>query len=270
MEELQLSGNKRLQTAWVAMFTAFAGGAPLESIALEFQVPLDQLKSRARQDGWTKLRDRLTAAGKANGVIEGKLERIQKNREANLVAWEKLREEALVQIEALKAGTLRIQKAWNVKGVVVTHDAPPGPGDWVNISTHLRTVSEGTYRALGDFAAQEKPGQDGVSVNAPQGPAITIILPGIVAEPRNRRAGDHELSQGGPGAAANQLIDLSDTVVEPAVSCAPAEAEAEPAGDEEAVPVSPKPAAKRRSPSQLLREAKDTGNPPIEMPIPPK
>src|ERR1035441_6862127 len=84
--------------------------------------------------------------------------------------------------------------------------APSGsPADWVNIATYAQTVAQGTYRALGDFQAQDKPGQDaaGGQAQAPQGPAITIILPSVVALPRSQR--------GLPTANEGQVIDLAGT-----------------------------------------------------------
>ena len=84
-------------------------------------------------------------------------------------------------------------------------EVEPGPGDWVNIATYLRTISEGTYRALGDFQSQEKPGQDAPAGAAgPATPAITIILPGAIALPRQERSVNEERNKG-------QVIDLRDT-----------------------------------------------------------
>jgi hypothetical protein len=208
---------------WQAAFVAYCNGTAENEIAQVFDIPFDSLKQHMSAEGWAALRTRLplvtTRAGSENALslrgtnglpaeIEAKLAVIQENRTKNLAVFSDLRDRLIERLTAWKAGTLRIEKSWNNKGVVVTHEAAPGPGDWVNIATFAQTIAQGTYRALGDFQAQDKPGQDAVGgqLVAPQAQAITIILPVSVALPRAER-GISEAQRG-------SVIDVSEVGVQ--------------------------------------------------------
>lgn len=215
---------------WQAAFVAFVGGAPTDEISQVFEIPAETLKRRMELENWAKLRDSVMVqvASQVNTNlperVEAKLKLIEDNRKANLEIFAKLREHLLEEVNALRDGRLKLEKHWNFKGMVVTKEVNPGPGDWVNIATYARTIAEGTYRALGDFAAQEKPGSDApAGAGAPQPPAITIILPGAIAQPREQRAVTD--------AKAGQVIDLRPLAEEPAAPASHASAspdEAEP------------------------------------------
>jgi len=199
---------------WQAAFVAYCNGTPEEEIAQVFNIPFATLKQRMSFEGWHGLRSKLPLAvipanGGESGLparVEAKLQLIAENRQKNLGVFVELRDRLIEKLQAWKAGTLKVEKAFNNKGVIVTHEAAPGPGDWVNIATFAQTIAQGTYKALGDMAAQDKPGQDSPAgqVNTPQGPAITIILPGVVALPRQDRAVDD--------ARAGQVIDVRPVV----------------------------------------------------------
>lgn len=222
---------------WQAAFVAYCNGTAEDEIAQVFDIPLLKLKVKMQAEGWAALREKMplvtTRAGQnatalalrgtagLPAEIEAKLAVIQENRAKNLTVFVDLRDRLLEQLQAWKAGNLRIEKSWSNKGVVTTHEAAPGPGDWVNIATFAQTIAQGTYRALGDFQAQDKPGQDavgGAQLNPSLGPAITIILPGAVAMPRAERGIDD--------ARQGQVIDVRE-VIESATS-PPATPQAQP------------------------------------------
>lgn len=198
--------------SWQAAFVAYCNGAPEEEISQIFDIPEGTLRNRMVMENWRKLRDEVLVcrAGQESALpakVDAKLKLIQENRAENLKVFGKLREHLLKVVTALAEGTgeapgLALEKQWHNKGSVVRAAVAPGPGDWVNIATYARTVAEGTYRALGDFAAQEKPGSDAPTGAAPPtAPAITIILPAAIAAPRQERV----IEEDKPG----QVIDLT-------------------------------------------------------------
>jgi hypothetical protein len=203
-----LDGMKKLLAKspknWAGAFTSFCQGAPFEEIAQIFEIELTTLTDHAQRERWVALRATLplgTAPAvdkEMTSVTQIKLAAIQANRDANLKAWAKLRDDAIDIIDRLRAGKLKVQKQWHNRGLVTEAEAEVSLADRVNLATYLRTVSEGTYRALGDMSAQEKPGQDQPGGSAPNAPAITIILPMVIAAPRDQREKD-------------TVIDLRDT-----------------------------------------------------------
>lgn len=194
---------------WTAAFVSFCHGMPMEDIATTYDIPFKSVRQKASVEQWVKHRANLpltvqasvdaignqAVAAPSGSPVESaltignaKLKAMLENRATNLKVWERLREVAIKQIEALAEGKLKVQKVFCFKGMVVTHDAAPGPGDWVNIATFLQTISQGTYRALGDFQGPEK-GQDAAAgaLNTPAAPAVTIILPAAISAPREER-----------------------------------------------------------------------------------
>lgn len=206
------------QASWMPLFVAYCNGASFEDLAQNFSIPEDKIRRKAVEDNWLSHRTALplvtnpgmtaeTALAKVESgltpSVAAKFKVIEENREKNLKAFEELRDHAVAQVKAFKDGSARVERAWNNKGSVVTHEAAPGPGDWVNLATYLRTIAEGTYAALGDRASGAK--NDGSSApaaaNLASGPAITIILPAAVAQPREART---------PLDTDSQVIDLTD------------------------------------------------------------
>ena len=182
---------------WTAAFVAYCNGTPIEEIALVFSIPLDTLKDKIRVDSWNALRSKMAlavvnqdnAGSLLPAEVKAKFNLIQENRQKNLDGFVRLRQRFLDQLEQWEQGELKIRKVFNGKDGIRTYDADPGPGDWVNIATFLTQVAQGTYKALGDMAAQDKPGSDALAGQAqlPNMPAITIVLPGVVAYPRHER-----------------------------------------------------------------------------------
>ena len=44
---------------YTAAFVAYCGGAPVEELAAEFNIPIKSLQSKIRQEGWRALANRL-------------------------------------------------------------------------------------------------------------------------------------------------------------------------------------------------------------------
>jgi hypothetical protein len=175
-------------------FTSYCQGAPLDEIALIFEIELTTLQDRVKREHWAALRASLPLGDTARDdkamttTTEIKLAAIQANRQANLKAWSRLRDYAVEIIEQLATRKLKFEKVFNGKLGVVTAECNPSSGDLVNITTMLQNISNGSYRALGDFQAQEKPGSDLSSNGQPPPPSITIILPSVIAHPRETEA----------------------------------------------------------------------------------
>lgn len=194
---------------WAAMFVAFCHNCPAEEIAQIYGVELPTLQQRISREGWAALREKslITAtdlqamiASPSAGLL--KLRIIEENRLENLKVFTKLREHLVEVVAKLRNGTLKMEKLFhNAKGgFVLREEVEPSPGDFVNIATYARTISDGTYRALGDFQAQEKAEQDAPAGQA-AAPSITIILPAVISAPRDQR----NITE-----VKSQVIDLRD------------------------------------------------------------
>ena len=169
-------------------FVAFCGGASLEELADEFRIPIESLKAKVRAEGWRGLANRIAPRfGPETSPSEGILDKIEANRAKNYEAAAKLREHAVTVIHALCAGTLRIKKQFQHKGQVIEYEAVPGPSDWLNIATYLRTIADMTYRALGDHEANGRYRADAGPGSPPPAPPIAIVLPDAIAKPREQR-----------------------------------------------------------------------------------
>ena len=180
-------------TSWPAVFTAYCNGAPADELAQIFDLELSSVTNKIKTERWAALRanlplgETLKSDSEMRGVSEIRLAAIQANRDKNLAAWVRLREHAVKIIEKLACGKLNMEKVFNGKtGITRVGDLEPTTGDMVNIATYLRTISDGTYRCLGDMSAQDKPGQDNTANGQPPPPAITIILPHCISTPRTQ------------------------------------------------------------------------------------
>lgn len=187
---------------WPAVFVAYCNGCPLEELAQVYGIELITLRAYEMNQGWAKLRASIPQAQETALMKPGdaarKLKLIEENRLQNLGIWVELRDHLLTVVRDLKDGKLKIERLFHNKGMIVRDETDPTTGDMVNIAAYAKTIAEGTYRALGDFQAQEKAGQDASAGAAASGvPAITIILPGVIAAPREQRA------------ARGQVIDVA-------------------------------------------------------------
>jgi hypothetical protein len=216
---------------WPAAFTAFCTGTDYDEISTVFGIPITTLRSKASNEKWPALREKVhshavalwnsehevpavSESGEAptsrSAVIipdkvEAKLELIARNREENFRVACELRDHLMEQVKKLKDGSLILEKVFNGKEGISRADVSPGPGDWVNIATYARTIAEISYRALGDVQVTEHrstgAGANALGAGGAGGsvPAITIILPGAIAAPRAERE-----------AKQAEVIDLRD------------------------------------------------------------
>jgi hypothetical protein len=179
--------------SYTPAFIAFCGGAPPEEIADEFKIPLKSLLAKIRQEGWRGLANRMSGCIPTNSMPnDDALNRIEANRGKNYESAAKLREDVMEIIAHLREGTLRIKKQFHNKGQVVEYDAVPSLLDRLNIAAYARTVTEMTYRALGDFGANGGFRADAGPAVPPPAMPITIVLPDVIARPRQERSRELE------------------------------------------------------------------------------
>lgn len=184
---------------WEAAFVAYCNAVPEEEISTAFNIPIPSLKLHMSQHGWAKLRVKMPPSealvpSSAESMLpaipdarEAKLAALLSNREKNLKVFEELRNDLIEVVTAVRDGTFKLERYWHFKGMIVTkNDVNLTMSDRLNLAAYAKTIAEGTYRALGDFAAAEKVGQD-VPAGQASAPAITIILPGAISCPRNER-----------------------------------------------------------------------------------
>ena len=205
--------GSHVRASWPAAFAAYCCGAPPEEIAEVHNIPLSFVKSHITREGWDTLRAALplgvTEHPSTSKSVGKKLAKIEKNRAENLEIWVKLRDDLLDIIDQLRAGKLTVERQWHNKGAVTRADVELTIADRYNLANYARVVADGTYRALGDLASQEKPGQDAAG-GAANTPAITIILPGAVSMPRNERM------------VEGQVIDLTGSEAQAISATSPA------------------------------------------------
>lgn len=189
--------------AWQPAFIAYCRGFPLEQISGVYGISLGQLQKRAEEEHWAALAAEMPAA-KANrpkDVAAADLARIQENRSNNYRALARLRGIIEKKIELMERGELKIHRVLSqpksLQGYVDAYQ-DPGPSDLVSIATALKTVAEGTYRALGDVIQGE--GTSGQSQS--KVPGVTVLLPGVVSRPR-------EANGDGAKMAEARVVDLA-------------------------------------------------------------
>jgi hypothetical protein len=183
-----LVGGSIMAYSYTPAFVAFCGGAPLDEIAEEFNIPIGSLTAKVRNEGWRGLANRIAPRfGPDTSPADDILDKIEANRAKNYEAAAKLREHAVTIIKALCAGTLRIKKQFQHKGQVIEYEAEPGPSDWLSIATYLRTIADMTYRALGDHEANGRYRADAGPGGSTPAPSIEIVLPDAIAKPREQR-----------------------------------------------------------------------------------
>lgn len=238
------------QYNWAEVFAGYCNNASFEELSELHGIALDSLKERARCEGWKRVRNHLLAQNRAlarldegdNSTLaartERRLNKLRLNREQNFRDVGVLIEHAREVIEKLRDGTLELEKVFNGKDGIRRATVKPGPGDWVNIATYLRTLQDLSYRALGDMTAAGKAEADVPAGNNGNGnaPAITIILPAAIALPRSQR------EQAEAGRQAAQVVDLKDVKVIESKSEEPATDAQAPGPDIQAEPDSEPPA----------------------------
>jgi hypothetical protein len=174
--------------AYTPAFVAFCFGTSAEEISKSFNIPIKSLKAKMRQESWLKLAERLTARTMPEPALhESILDKIETNRAKNYEIAAELRIHLAKIIEALRDGKLRIKKHFHHKGQIVKYEAEPSPADCLAIVTYARTIADMTYRALGDHEGNGGYMADASPGTPPPTPPITIVLPTVIAKPREQR-----------------------------------------------------------------------------------
>ena len=164
---------------WAAMFTAYANGSKLEEISQIFSCPMPVLRRAATTQDWASMSAQLVApqARELPDVTESRMRRLEANRARNFELADILREKLLRDFQALRDGTLKVERAVAYKGEVHHTEVEPGPQDMVALANAAKSVAEMTYRALGDVAAEDRQVTNGKNGDAA---SITVILPTVV------------------------------------------------------------------------------------------
>lgn len=206
-------GDAETATRWRRAFNLFVeGGMNMKEIAAYVGVSYPSLRDKAQEsaEDWGAARRALTLVRAENGgqtdalaKIEQQIARVRENREKNLAVAVELRQTLLDVVTKLNAGTLKVCKPFNTKAGPTLIEMPPATSDLVNIANFAKTISELSYRALGDAPPSAEKAGSGASpsTNAPQA-GITVILPAVAAVPRTRRKG-----------AKPVVIDVDSTTV---------------------------------------------------------
>lgn len=162
---------------WAAMFTSYASGSSLEDIADAFACPLPLLRRAATTQDWAAIASRLVTppALPPKPETDTRLAILERNRAKNYEMADMLRDRLIHDFTQLRNGSLRVEKALVSKGQILHTDVEVGPSDLVALANAAKTVSDMTYRALGDVNAEERQ-----TKGAMEAASITVILPTVV------------------------------------------------------------------------------------------
>jgi hypothetical protein len=205
-----------------AAYSLYVEGKSLAEIARITGEPYEVLQKRAQREDWavlaTKLRDGLPACAPDDpnrslpavqaDKAKWHLERVQANRERNIAVIQKLQDDLLHTVNKLASGELKLRRYWCSKGIISHVDADPGLQDRVALATYAQTVMNLSYQALGDKAILGDKATQEMGPGAAQSvPQITVVLPGIIQQPREER--------NVTPAAGQKTIDVETTVEKP-------------------------------------------------------
>lgn len=166
-----------------AAFVEYCKGSSLEDIAHALAIPLDTLTTWSHADKWALLTPKLPVAilPRAGAEAERAMAKIKANRERNMVTAARLQWDLERVVGQLLDGSLRVERVF-ANGSRV--EQAPGIRDRQDLALYAKHVAELSYRALGDVESTRGIGEGGGS----QVGQITIVLPGAVASPREKRA----------------------------------------------------------------------------------
>lgn len=166
-----------------AAFVQYSKGIPLEEVSLALAIPLKSLLSRSLNEGWNKL---IRQFNEPRGVAlqENRFEIIQANRDRCLEIAKNLQQHLLKVSKDLMDGTLKVPRLLK-DGSVVSMD--PSPSDYASLGAYSKSVSEMSYRAVGDVLVAAPEGGQAASQTPNQ---IIINLPGAITAPRDARSYD--------------------------------------------------------------------------------
>lgn len=184
-----------------AAFVEFCKGQTLEEISFGLSIPIDLVKNWYHNENWLgNSRQALVPVQRVGELAKRDTAAIEANRQVNLNIARKLQEELLETIDKLRKGELILEKVFaNGRREKVL----AGPKDVECIANTARTVADISYRALGDVIEIKHTGDQRPDAGGGAGNQITIVLPSLVATPRQKRAEITEVSE-----AKTVTIDL--------------------------------------------------------------
>lgn len=168
---------------YAAAYTQYASGFELKDISHELAIPLEVLKRRAREEGWSSLVHQLPHGTNTPVKAERDIQAIVKNRQRVMELANRLMTDLEQVTSDLLSGELLIEKVTS-KGERVMRS--PDIGDRRTLVAALKEVAEVSFRALGDVP--EKAGREGgQGTGSGISQKITLVLPTVVAQPRGER-----------------------------------------------------------------------------------
>lgn len=190
---------------WAMAFMQYCRGLPLGEVAALTDIPLEKLEKRAGVERWAILRSEapnlLPIAPEKAGAVKDlrtaeRLAMMRANRDENYRLADELRRDAADAIAKLRTGTKLKQYFFSSKSSqVVEHDVEWSIKDRLMLAQYVETIARISYQALGDASWTGK--MEAQVPGAAQGvPQITLVLPGLAAEPREKAA---------------DVIDVTDT-----------------------------------------------------------
>lgn len=173
---------------FTAAFVLFSKGKPLDVVAAETGIPEPALLKHARDEKWNLLTAEVSKPGLEVATVsapQDAVEKVKSNRERNLAVVAELQSDLEELVKQLRTGILKIERQ-TARGTTFT--SGPNLRDRVELINYAKGIQELSYRALGDTVSE--------SAGSGIGPAsgtITLVLPAIIAKPRNNRSDEHEL-----------------------------------------------------------------------------
>lgn len=178
-----------------AAFVDYCNGLTLEDIAQTRLIPLDHLRVVSTRNDWPTMRNALVPAVQdVNARPVQDWGKISANRAKNLAIAQLLQADLLHIAQELVNGTLQLERVTS-KGDKVKYT--PGMAERAQLGQYARAVAEISSKALGDESGERAAGEKPEGARGIGPGAITIVLPPIVARPRQERGleidVDHEV-----------------------------------------------------------------------------
>jgi hypothetical protein len=141
--------------------------------------------------------------------LKAQFEVLVANRSTNLAQARRLRQQVDRILTLLEKDELELDQIFCHKGVVTKVKRKPSIQDMVALATYMKMTQDMTYRALGDITATEKGSQDRPADSNSGIQPITIILPGAISEPREKRVLKQKLEEAGHRVVDVPTLSLS-------------------------------------------------------------
>ena len=173
---------------WALAFATYQSGADLEDVARICDIPLNVVMRTAEEQEWAKLRTVATVNPGLPDATKEKLKAIEAHRAEQFATARRLARDLNKIIDDLLAGNLVKVKVIQSKGFVQKVEVPLDIQDRVALVNYANGVASMGYKALGDNVEHAAKDGGAAQVAASNQPAITIILPDVIAKPRELRS----------------------------------------------------------------------------------